>query len=215
MISTVLALITCLPLGAQQPVTDAPVLKHALGLNATGLLHNLFDGTEREDALPYLLTYDLALGKLLLRAGVGPEYATETVVHEGFADSQKRTDLRLDGRIGAGIHVLQHPRWQVATGVDIAGYYHLEEITDDSGFDKITQEMEDQGIGGGPFLQLTWHVSPRISLRTESAFYATRYKTTHTEIFENFPDFNNQLSKTTGTRLDIYLPASIFVQFHF
>ncbi|MDX1408460.1 MAG: hypothetical protein R3330_10015, partial [Saprospiraceae bacterium] len=200
---------------AQQTKQDSDGLRHAIGLNATGLLDNLFNAEDREGGLPYLLTYELVAGRLVLRAGIGPEYTSETVVHEGFSDSQKRTDLQLDGRIGAGLRVLDEERWQLIAGVDITGYYGLEEITDDSGFDKITDEMESQRIGGGPFIQLSYQLSPRISLRTESALYINRYKETHTEIFENFPDFNNQLSKTTGTALDVHLPASLFVQFHF
>ena len=193
---------------------DTP-LKHSVGLNATGLLQNVFGTTDSENTLPYLFTYEMEAERMGLRAGIGPKYRSETVVHEGFTDSQEESLLDLDVRAGVSFRLFEENNWRIAAGIDVAGSYRIEKTIDDTGFDKITDEIETQSFGGGPFIQIAYRFSNRISIRTESALYIQRFNTTHTELFENFPDFNNQLSKTTGTTLDTFLPTSIFVHLHF
>jgi len=217
---TIPALVLCLAclmdVSAQElPDNETPVTKHSIGLNATGLLNNILNPDSEDNRMPFLITYDLIMDKLVFRAGIGPEFMSETVVHEGFTDSQKRTDLQLDGRLGAGFRVVDDVHWNINAGLDIVGRYAVEKTTDDTGFDKVTDEVESQRIGGGPFVQIDYKISPRVSLGTEAALYFSHKQTTHTELFENFPDFNNQLSKTTGTQLDTFLPTSIFVHLHF
>ena len=188
---------------------------HSLGLNATGLIQDVFGSENDAHSLPYLFTYELELQQLGLRVGVGPSYTSETVVHEGFSDSQELTDLQLDGRIGVSFRLFEEDKWRFSGGVDVVGQYVLLKTIDDTGFDKVTDQIETESIGLGPFVQIAFQATNRISIRTESALYARRFKTTHTELFENFPDFNNELSKTTGTTLDTFLPTSIFIHLHF
>lgn len=190
--------------------------KHTIGLNTTGLLNQFLDDTDKKDyKTPYLITYSIELGKLALRAGLGPEYTSETIVHDGFTDTEENTFLRLDGRIGAGFVVLEDHRWQAMAGIDIAGGYERDRSISDSGFDRITEQLELETIGGGPFLQLAYHVSKRISLSVESSVYWMYEKTTRTELFENFPDFNNVVSENTGSSLHVALPNTLFVRIHF
>jgi hypothetical protein len=151
----------------------------------------------------------------VVRAGIGPEYSSETIVNEGFTDSEENTLLRMDGRIGAGLVILDDHRWQVIAGVDgVAGYFRDRRI-EDSGFDRITDQEEVETYGGGPFIQLAFQLSKRISLSAESAVYWQHQNTTHTRLFENFPDFDNVISENSGSDLEITLPNTIFVRIHF
>ena len=188
---------------------------HTIGFNTTGLLNQFLDDTNERFKTPYLITYSLELGRLVMRAGIGPEYSSETIVHDGFTDSEENTVLRIDGRLGAGLVVLNESRWQAVLGLDATGGYFRERNIEDSGFDRITDQEEIETFGGGPFLQLDFHLSKRISLGAESALYWLHKSSTHTQLFENFPDFNTILSKNSGSELEVALPNTLFIRIHF
>ena len=101
------------------------------------------------------------------------------------------------------------------TGFDIAGGYTLDKVVDDTGFDKVTMQTREWSLGGGPFAQIVFKINNRISISTDAALYFTHFDNQEKEIFENFPEFDNELSNTTGQRLDVFLPTSLFIHFHF
>jgi hypothetical protein len=189
---------------------------HAIGLNTVGFFDQ-FIGDENETRYrsPYLITYTGSLGRVAIRAGIGPEYNSETVVHDGFTNSEENSLLRLDGRLGAGVKLVDDSRWEVLVGVDAMYGYLRDRDIEDSGFDRITNQVETRAFGGGPFIQIAYQISRRISLSTESTAYWTHATTEHVERFQNFPDFNTILSKTTSDGLDLTLPNTIFLRFHF
>lgn len=202
---------------AQQAMeAEDPGFNHTIGLNTVGLL-NQFRSEDNEDRFqtPYLITYSLTLGKLVLRAGIGPEVTTETIIHDGFTNSEEHNFLRMDGRLGAGLVILDDGRWEAIAGVDAAGGYLRDQNIDDSGFDRITEQEEIETYGGGPFLQLAYNVSRRVSLSVESAAYWLHRQTTETLLFENFPDFNNIVRESSGSELELALPNTLFVRIHF
>jgi hypothetical protein len=137
------------------------------------------------------------------------------VVHDGFSDSQEMTLLDIEARIGLGFDIIDERKWIVRTGFDIVGAYSLDKITEDSGFDRVTNKTEGWNIGVGPFAQIIFKLSPRVSLSTEAALYGKHFSTTVSEEFDNFPDFNNVSSKTTGQSIDFFIPTSLFIHFHF
>lgn len=205
-----------IPVVAQDTGEVQPGFRHTLGLNTTGLL-NQFRDDNADDPLktPYLITYSVELGKLAMRVGIGPEYSSETIVRDGFTDSEENTLLRMDGRIGAGLVVVNDHRWQAIAGLDAVTGYFRERKIEDSGFDRVTDQEEIETFGGGPFIQLAFQISKRISLSAESAVYWQHQKTTQTQLFENFPDFNNVINENSGSDLEITLPNTIFVRIHF
>ena len=188
---------------------------HTIGLNATGFLRQIITNDSNNLANPYLITYNWDMGTINLRAGLGPEFRTAEVVHDGFSDRQTHTLARVDGRIGVGFDIVEQGRWKVMSGADLVGGYAIDKHIDDTGFDKITNQTEDWNVGVGPFIQITFFITPRISLATEAAGYFRRFESSTTELFENFPDFNDEISSTAGTELDLILPTSLFIQFHF
>jgi hypothetical protein len=189
---------------------------HAIGLNTIGFFDQ-FTGDDNETRYrsPYLITYSGALGRIAIRAGIGPEYTSQTVVHDGFTNSEENSLLRIDSRIGAGITLVDDSRWEVLVGLDATYGYSRERDIEDSGFDRITNQIETQAFGGGPFIQIAYQISKRVSLSTESTLYWTHGTSEHIELFKNFPDFNTVLSKTTSNGLDLTLPNTIFLRIHF
>lgn len=206
----------CISAFAQNRQSDTTkTFRHDIGLNAIGMLRALFNSDELDAVTPYLFSYNLDMGKTNFRAGLGPSYSSSTETHEGFSDSEKTTSVDLDLRLGLGFDVVDHKRWTVRTGFDVIGGYRLDKTVDDTGFDKVTTENKAWNIGAGPFAQLIFRINDRISLSTDSALYFNHFNIEENELFENFPDFNNQLSQTTGQKLEVYLPTSLFIHFHF
>jgi hypothetical protein len=188
---------------------------HFVGLNATGLLQTVLNLEDDEGDFQYLVSYDWDLGKMHLRAALGPEYSSNTTTHEGFTDREENTFFRMNSRLGLAFDLLDNQKWSVIAGVDAIGQYISDISTLDTGFDAVSEEEETWGLGAGPFIQLAFRISPRVSISTEAGFYGRYSESTLTETFENFPDFNNELSKTTGWALETSLPSAIFIQFHF
>ena len=188
---------------------------HSIGLNATGLILDLTNSDSSDHMNPFLIQYTWDMGKMNLRAAIGPEFRSSKEVHEGFTDSEEQTLFRLDARVGLGWDVLQENRWKVSIGGDIVGGYLTDKNTLDTGFDAVSKETERWSIGAGPYVQLVFFLAPRISIATETGLYFRSFETTTTERFKNFPEFDNQISKTTGTELDFILPTALFIQFHF
>ncbi len=216
-ISLVAAIFLMCMCAQAQDIPDVQTgFRHTIGLNTVGIFDQFSDATqESPHRTPYLITYSVELGKLALRAGFGPEYSSETTVHDGFTDSEENTFLRLDGRIGAGVVILSDTKWQAIAGADLVGGYIRDRSIEDSGFDRITDQVETKNFGAGPFIQIAFQLSRRVSLGTDSALYWIHEKSTHTELFENFPDFNNVLSENSGSKLELTLPNTIFVRLHF
>ena len=189
--------------------------KHDIGLNSIGLLSALFDGDDAEFVTPYLVSYNLDMGKTNIRAAIGPKFSTSTVVREGFTDTQQQIATDIDYRLGLGWDIIDEPKWLVRSGVDMVGSYTLDKLVDDTGFDKITNQDREWTLGGGPFVQIVFRISDRISLSTDAALYFTHFNSQSKEIFENFPEFDNVISNTTGQELGAFLPTSLFIHFHF
>lgn len=196
-------------------VNEEAKYQHDIGLNAIGMLRAVFDSEDSDAITPYLIIYNWDLGKMNFRAGLGPQYSSSKEVHDGFTDSQETTKMDIDARIGLGFDVVDEGKWIVRTGFDIVGGYALDKEVDNTGFDKVTQSAESWNIGLGPFAQVIFKLSPRISLSTEASLYGKYFNTVVGEEFENFPDFNNQSSKTAGQKLDVFLPTSLFIHFYF
>jgi hypothetical protein len=201
---------------AQETIADSSrQFRHDIGLNAIGMFRALFNSDEVDAITPYLISYNLDMGKTNFRVGIGPAFSSSTETHEGFSDSQKNTTVNLDVRVGLGFDIVDHQKWTVRTGFDVIGGYHIDKTVDDTGFDKVTHEDEEWNLGAGPFVQLVFRINDRISLSTDAALYFKHFNRTENELFENFPDFNNELSKTTGQKLEVFLPTSLFIHFHF
>ena len=188
---------------------------HTIGLNATGLILNFTDTEEDEYTNPFLFLYNWDSGTVNLRAAIGLEYRNSEEIHDGFTDKTINKTAGIDGRIGIGWDIFQEKRWKIMAGVDLIGGYHSSQVTNDTGFDKVTEEDKAWSIGTGPFINLAFYIAPRVSIGTESGLYFRYFENTTTELFENFPEFDNQKSKTTGSELSIILPTALFIQFHF
>ncbi len=209
----------CLALNlfAQQEETEAPKpTQHSIGLNTIGFFNQLFNSDNMPShSSPYLFTYTYAPDRVAFRAAIGPEYTSETTVHDGFSNSEEHTVLQLDARLGAGLVILDDRRWQAIAGVDGAVAYLRDRAINDSGFDRITTQTETKTFGAGPFLEVAFHLSRRISLSTESTCYWMHGTSENVELYKNFPDFNTVLNKTTISKLEITLPNTLFLRIHF
>ncbi len=199
----------------QSPDQEEVQYRHDIGLNAIGMLRTIFDSEESDAITPYLFIYNWDLGKMNFRAGLGPQFSSSEEVHDGFTDSQKSTLVDIDARIGLGFDIIDEGKWIVRTGFDIVGGYSLDKNVDNTGFDQVTHSTEGWNIGVGPFAQVIFRINSRISLSTEASLYGTYFSVKEIEEFENFPDFNNVISETTGQKLAVYLPTSLFIHFHF
>lgn len=202
------------PAFSQEQAGDEQQNRHRLGLSAIGILERLTDAGEAANPR-FLITYRYSPGKVFVRAGVSPSYYSDEITHEGFTDKTDSLHLRIDARIGLGIPVFTNSNWQVDAGIDAVGQYSVEERISDSGFDKVSDQVKEKSIGGGPFVCFTFQINERISLGTDAALYFMYTEGTRNMLFENFPDFNDELDNSRSFELQAAMPSTIYLQFHF
>lgn len=199
----------------REPLADeaVKVYKHRVGFSSIDILREIAGEATRENT--YLLTYMYDMGKLHLRMGATPQFAFREISHEGFQDKQDSLFFSINVRLGLGFELLQNDKWMLDAGVDLIGQYEITELTDDSGFDVVKNQYTIQGAGLGPFFSAHYYLSPRVSLGVEAAAYGFYSEAKRTILFENFPDFNDELDHVKDVSLRVNTPSTIFIQFHF
>lgn len=192
-------------------------IRFQLGLNAPLLLGRVIssDPEQQGQPNPYLLTGKFLVGKIGLRAGIGG-YLDKSVQREGmFADSETIENMGIDARFGLEY---QHPfsaRWTGTFGADWILFSSKDRLVVDSGFDVVTTGTQTSGWGLGPVIGLQFNITKRLSLLTEGAFYYTQSEGQTSRLFQNFPEFDDELGSVESTSLRYNLPVTFFIVYDF
>jgi len=191
-------------------------LFNEIGINATSLLNQILNFSDKEiPQNPYLLTYKLGIKKHAFRLGVGAIFKESEKSVETFDDTETLKDLSLDVRAGYEFRSAFGNRWIGTFGADFIYTQTVDEQINNSGFDVVTIANNQSGIGGGPVLGLQFRLSEKLMLGTEGAFYFTQTETKSKTEFENFVEFNTEAEITIDKELVNYLPATLYLIFHF
>lgn len=188
-----------------------------LGLNAPLLLGRVIssDPDQPGETNPYLLTGKFLVGKIALRAGIGG-YLDKAIQREGmFADSETTEMMGFDVRIGLEYQHDFSPRWTGNFGADWILFSSKDKLIVDSGFDVVTTGTQTSGWGIGPVLGLQFNITDRLSLLTEGAFYYTQSEGQTSRLFQNFPEFDDELGSIETTSLRLNLPITFFIVYEF
>jgi hypothetical protein len=194
---------------------DEPGYYHwSLGISGGDILHNLFnveDGNKQYAA--FVVEY--AGQKYAIQAGFRPDYNTADTEHEGFLDTEVTEQLSLSGHLSLTRTIFSDDKWLIRAGLTGGGGWSREDITEDSGFDRVITRRLQWNAGLGPVLDFRFFVHPRISLGTEASLLYSITRSELQQIFTNFPDFNNTLDTVKGNSVDVVEPATIYLRFHF
>jgi hypothetical protein len=186
----------------------------SFGISAGDVLHELFNGDDSPKAYPAFM-FEYAGEQYSLQAGFRPDYNMADVQHEGFLDTEVTEQLSLSGTVAGTTHILNDRNWLIKAGVQFSGGWSREDITKDSGFDRVITRRLQWNAGVGPVIDFRFFVHPRISLGTEASLIYSWSRSELQEIFTNFPEFNNTEDVVEGSSLEVIEPATIYLRFHF
>ena len=183
------------------------------GVSAGDILHHLFNSDDlNRSYAAFVIEY--SGHKYALQAGFRPGYNSTDTKHEDFVDSEVTEQLSLSGHLALTRNIFSEPRWQIKAGLRYEGGWSREDITEDSGFDRVTTRRLQWNGGAGPILDFRFFVHPRISLGTDAGLIYSYSQSELQQLFTNFPDFDNTKDKVIERKLITAEPMTIYLRFH-
>ncbi|HMQ49615.1 MAG TPA: hypothetical protein PKA00_19230 [Saprospiraceae bacterium] len=179
-----------------------------IGLNITGSLSGFFNsGGQNLPSDPYLFTYKSVKVNRAFRLGIGGRLTNRTE----FAGSFERNigDQLLDLRLGKEWRQSFGRRFMLFYGLDLAFTYAHSSVEFTSFPDNIVVSSRELGAGGGPAMGILFHISPRVSVSTESFLYAFYLRGREEDPLDD--PFNPAITTTESVRIEPVLPSSIYV----
>jgi len=186
----------------------------SFGISTGDILHNLFN-TENSNKSYAAFVLEYAGNKYAIQAGFRPGYNQSNIAHEGFTDTEVTDKLSFSGHINLTRSLFADTRWMLRAGLKYQGGWSREDITKDSGFDRIIDRRLEWNAGLGPVVDIRFMVHPRISVGTEASLLYTYNVSEFQEHFTNFPDFDTIKDKVTGHKVDVFEPMTLYLRFHF
>ncbi len=185
----------------------------SLGVSAGDILHHLFnsDVTNRSYAA-FVVEY--SGHKYALQAGFRPGYNAVDTEHDGFIDTEVSDHTALSGHLALTRSVFSDARWLIRAGLRYEGGWSLEDVIEDSGFDRVTTRRLQWNGGGGPLIDFRFFVHPRISLGTDAGLIYSYSRSELQQLFTNFPEFDNTKDIVIEKKLSVSEPMTIYLRFH-
>lgn len=207
-------LITLLAFNGYSQTNDTTYYHWNLGISTGDVLHELFNGTSTNKSYPaFVLEYSGQ--KYSVQAGFRPGYNMTDTRHDGFLDSEITEAISLSGNLAMTRHIFNSKNWLIKAGLQFAGGWAKDDITEDSGFDRVITRRLQWNAGLGPVIDFRYFIHPRISLGIEASLIYSATRSELQQLFTNFPDFNNTKDTSEGSTLEVHEPATIYLRFHF
>lgn len=225
---TTLIILLCagLLVHSQSTENPEPVRKNIIGIDATSFLAQFTFGGYYDPLSypylnpgPYILEYKRQLGKPVLRLGLGGNLdgSYEKDGPNSSTDS-KRYNAYTDMRAGLEWQNKLSKRWQFNYGLDILGGYltgnSVDIVRDTSEAYAYDTYTIGYSIGGGPVLGITFHLTSRMMLSTESTLYYHQSTEKTKYDYYNTPSFTNTRI-SIDNNISIQYPLFIYFEFAF
>lgn len=181
---------------------------HEIGLNITGTLSGFFNsGGQNLPSDPYLFTYKSVKLDRAFRLGLGGQFTNRS---EFFGSFERNIgDQLLDFRLGKEWRQSFGKRFLLYYGLDLAFTYIRSAVEFTSFPENIIVSSRELGAGGGPILGMMFHISPRVSVSTESFLYGFYLRGKEEDPVDD--PSNPQVTTTESIRIEPVLPSSIYV----
>ena len=186
----------------------------SLGISSGDILHELFNGDNTNKTYAaFVLEY--AGQDYAVQLGFRPDYNMTDTQHEGFLDTEVTEHTSFSGHVAGTKSIFSDRNWLIRAGLQLNGGWSQDDITEDSGFDRVVTRRLQWNAGIGPVIDFRFFVHPRISLGTEASLLYSVTRSELQQIFTNFPDFNNTKETVEGDEITFVEPATIYLRFHF
>jgi hypothetical protein len=193
----------------------APKISHTISVNTAPVMKRILKIAPDTLKNAPLLMYRFQFGKNAFRfSGTGNRTRDVEGVAE-FLDTKTKLDYNFALRLGYEKQKTVNDHFMVSYGLEATWEYLRSDLVVDSGFDVVSISKIQYGIGGGPFLGLTWKFSKELSLYAETGFHFIQGRKVSLTDFEKNPDFNDTKNAANFDRTSFFLPTGLFLQYHF
>ena len=164
---------------------------------------------------PYMITARWGRKSWAIRLGLGGTYSRREIQLEGFGDKEIFYKNRYDVRLGFEKRYRLGEKLVGNLGLDATAFYQNDEQSVDSGFDVVTTAERSKGIGVGPVIGLSYFITPRLALFAEGSVIGQIASAESARLFQNFPQFDDEIEKVSSNNVSIQLPATMYIAFIF
>jgi hypothetical protein len=187
--------------------------QYELGLNVTGTLAGFFNADGIKEGFdPYLISLKLIKNKNVFRLGLAvsaqksQETDPNTFNRRNLTENTTRLRVGFERRISIGTRFLYH--W----GLDAIGEYAVDNVTTFGQFGQVNLDKTGIGVGLGPVFGFSFILHPRVTLSTESSFYAVQRFEKESQ---NIPPAAPVTLNNRNFRFFPILPSSLYLNFRF
>jgi hypothetical protein len=187
--------------------------KYELGLNVTGTFAGFFNAEGIKDGIdPYLLSLKLIKNKNVVRIGLAAslQNSNETDPNTFNQREIKESTTRL--RVGFERRELIGKRFMYHWGLDVIGEYAVDNVNTFGQFGLVSLKNKAIGVGLGPVCGFSYILHPRVTLSTESSFYAVQRFIKESQ---NIPPAVPSTFNNRNFRFLPILPSSLYLNFRF
>jgi hypothetical protein len=205
-------------LQAQDEQSKTPILiEHSVGVNTASIFRKILKvpSDSATNNSQYLFMYKIRIGKNGFRVSGLANFSSETEQVPGFLDSKTVKTKNYAARLGYERQSVVSKKFTASFGADVVWEYQENSSLSDSGFDQVLIKRSQYGVGAGPFLGITWHLSKRLSLYSEVATYYSVGRKSKIVDFVKNPEFNDVDNRTTFAKTNYVVPTGLFLQYHF
>ncbi len=194
-----------------QKDSEKAKLQFEIGLNAVSFLENFVNLDDLEQ-VPYDLRLKFGRKKFLSRVSAG--FRHQFIAPTGDTEDNQIDQMRFSGSLGFELRRLLHKKFSVNYGLEAMVNIERDLEFEVSIIDVISNNIRIQEYGGGPFVGILYHITPRFYISSEVYFYASRFETEHSRKFQENPQFD-EITINNGYDFKIIPPSSLFVNFIF
>lgn len=186
--------------------------QNVIGINITSTLAGFFNsGGQNIPKDPFLFSFKVDKGDHALRFGI--DFSIDH--SESFIGNTLRNVQEDDFKFRAG-YEWQKPvseRFTMHYGIDGVVTYYYQKTSVEFFPSDLSSFEKTRGIGGGPFLGVTFHLSERVSLSTETyAYLMFEWGNSSTDIDPNLPPEKEDINRVA---LLPAVPNSLYIHFSF
>ncbi len=194
--------------------SGADTLRVELGFNASPLFQKLVSPQSQFNSLnETLLLANFKVGeKAFLRSGFNVNFTKTDFPDDNFTQSSNSSNI--GARLGMEWRTNVSRTFQVHYGFDVLYRYQQFEFISQSfdGFGNLVPFVstnESNTVGFGPVLGITWWMSDRIGIFTETGFYIQQVNEKNGSTFDGTEEIFNETSSWRGSS---FLPTAIYLK---
>ena len=144
-----------------------------------------------------------------IRIGIGGTFSDNRQILN-VTEERNSNILEANVRLGYEFRKALGTKWRTLLGIDAIAAYNDRMTVFESNFDVVTTSINETRYGASPFFGIEFKLNPHIRISTEFAFSYAIIQNKQTDIFQQFPEFN-ETRDNNDTAFQLESPGFIYL----